>query len=155
MTKKGGRMSEVNFELRGWKALIVIPIILGLLVFQHFRLKANLDEKAREPIKQHLLSTYSGQLGHDLSKIDPEKVTTVQGQQILEKARKLQKIEITSLKAKRKGSKKFIVRAEYTLDGKLAPDGKNVRYFLVKKGLIGDWRVEYETSGISYHLTLW
>jgi len=148
-------MSELNFELKGWQALIVIPIVLGLLVFQYFRLQVNLDEKAREPIKQYLFSTYSGQLGHDLTKIDPENVTEEQSEQVLEKARNLQNIEITSLKARRKGSKKVIVRAEYLLDGKMAPDGKKVRYFLVEKRLIGDWRVEHETSGLSYHLTLW
>jgi len=126
MNPKEGKMSELNFELKGWQALIVIPIVLGLLVFQYFRLQVNLDEKAREPIKQYLFSTYSGQLGHDLTKIDPENVTEEQSEQVLEKARNLQNIEITSLKARRKGSKKVIVRAEYLLDGKMAPDGKKV-----------------------------
>ncbi len=148
-------MSELNFELKGWQAIVVIPIILALLVFQYFRLQVNLDEKAREPIKQYLYSIYSGQLGHDLSKIDSENMTEEQGEQILEKAENLQKINFVSLKAKRKGSKKVIARVEYLLDGKTAPDGKKIRYFIVEKRLIGDWRVEHESSGLSYNLTLW
>ncbi|MBI4028054.1 MAG: hypothetical protein HY360_23930 [Verrucomicrobia bacterium] len=152
-------MAEI--KIKGWKAVAVLLLLSGVGGFQYYKLQTTLDAKAAGVIKAHLESEYSGEMSQMLDQARQAK-TPLNAEAIMKAAEKLQRIKISSISA-RAGRRnvdhgnhdEVIVRVEYTIDGKPPPDGKSPRYFVMEERLLGEWRLNWETSAFNYYSKLW
>jgi hypothetical protein len=51
-------MAEVNFQLRGWHALLAIPLLLGYLGFKMWLRVLPVDEAVNNAVREELLKEY-------------------------------------------------------------------------------------------------
>jgi hypothetical protein len=146
-------MADFNFQLRGWHALLAIPIVLGFLAIQLGLRMHYVDDKMREGVRKELLNEYSGRGPADAARIVEEarEGSTVEPVQPLVQ----RDVEFTSIGAHGKmGASEILVRAEITVDGGPPPDGRAVRYFRMSQMLGGEWMVIGESDSYFYYSEL-
>ena len=124
-------------------------------MFQHLRLRLPVDDRMQGAVKLHLVSVYAGRIGQALKSLKDERLTKSKGVEIIERAKQLRSIAIVSLGVKKMGEDLYVTRTQFTISGRPPPDGKGVRYFVMKKAGLGSWRVQGEASALQYYLTLW
>ncbi len=148
-------MPEIGFKPTGWNAVLLLIAILCLAVFQHYRLRTQVDRKAADAIRSHLYSTYAGRISGMLDRAREDGLWQAEDtENIISYGEALNAIDFTSLTARKSGND-VMVKAIFTLDSTPPPDGKSVRYFVMQPSLIGTWRVKWETTAWRYRLTLW
>jgi len=133
-----------GFRLTVWKAIFLAAIA----AFSLFRLSVRsktLDPEAKRVLKAWLVAEYSRPV---LASIKASRIDA-------EKARKLMDssaVELTSISARGCG-RDSEVRVEVTVAGRTPPDGRSVRYFVMRYSLVG-WSLERESNALFYNLTL-
>ena len=147
-------MAEYNFQLRGWQALIAIPLLLGfwgLEMYLHIR---PVDDAMRDALRAELLNEYSGRGPKDVARL----VAEARAGSPVEPVQPLvqRDVEFTSIAARGKmGAPVIFVRAEITVDGGPPPDGRSVRYFRMSTKFIGGgWMVVCEGDSYGYFMQL-
>jgi hypothetical protein len=133
----------VAFKLQGPSAILALVVLAGFAAGRFWWLQATLDERAAGAIRQQLVFELYGQATatKDASRIEAS-ISQAEG------------IDITALKARRYKDG-LVVRAEFTVNGQPLPDGKGVRYFVMTNPLLGDCRVRWPASALTYYLSLW
>lgn len=147
-------MNEIQIKVTGGKAVILILILVTIAGFQYFRLQTTVEGKAKEAVQIELLAEYAGKSNVLLKEARQQDVTLERVSEVLEQVQNLQKIEITSIKG-RKSGKDVIVRVKFTIDGRSLTDGANIRYYVMKKDVMGKWQVKRRTSALWYYAALW
>jgi hypothetical protein len=147
-------MAEYNFQLRGWHAIVALPLVLafwGLQMYLHVR---PVDDAMRDALRTELLNEYSGRGLKDVARIVAEAhagspVEDVQP--VVERD-----VEFTSIAARGKmGAPVTLVRAEITVDGGPPPDGRTIRYFRMSTKFVGGgWMVVGESDSYNYFMQL-
>jgi hypothetical protein len=147
-------MAEYNFQLRGWHALVALPLVLafwGLEMYLHVR---PVDDAMRDALRAELLNEYSGRGPKDAARLVAEARagTPVEDVQPLVQ----RDVEFTSIAARGKmGAPVILVRAEITVDGGPPPDGRPVRYFRMSTKFVGGgWMVVGEGDSYNYFMQL-
>ena len=143
-------MSDTRIKLTGGKAALVIAVLIVVAGIQFVRLQTTLDEKAKDAIRFQIYLNYAGESSELIEQAKKEELSAESVEKLLKHVKILDTIAITALKA-RKSGKDVVVRAEFTIDGKL----QKTRYFLMKPSFIGQWTVKRETSALSYYATFW
>jgi hypothetical protein len=65
-------MAEYNLQLRGWQALIAIPLLLGFWGIQTYLRVRSVDDAMRDAVRAELLSEYSGRGPKDVARLVTE-----------------------------------------------------------------------------------
>jgi hypothetical protein len=147
-------MAEYNFQLRGWHALVALPLVLAFWALQMYLHVRPVDDAMRDALRAELLNEYSGRGLKDVARIVAEAhagspVEDVQP--VVERD-----VEFTSIAARGKmGAPATLVRAEITVDGGPPPDGRPVRYFRMSTKFVGGgWMVVGESDSYNYFMQL-
>jgi hypothetical protein len=145
-------MAEYNFVLRGWKAVAVLALIVGISGFRFISRFQAVDDAGRDVLTAWLLKDYNGQGQRDLMKRVQDYKARLPMQPITEI--KPMNIEFASLSAH--GLRDAMVaKAQITVEGGTPPDGRSVRYFYLTRNVDGAWTVFTETDEYCYYRALW
>jgi len=146
-------MAKYNFQLRGWQALVAIPVLLGFWGIQMYLRVCSVDDAMRDAVRAELLNEYSGRGPKDVARLVAEARagSTVEPVQPLVQ----RDVEFSSIAARGKiGAPVTLVRAEVTVDGGPPPDGRSVRYFRMSTKFTGGWMVIGESDSYGYLMQL-
>ena len=147
-------MSDMQINVKGWKAIPVILVVLAIVGYKFYAMKSTLDTDATKVIKFWLLAEYAGEALDNPKYKNFEALPRAEADRAAEELLKLQRIDIKSIGARGKGDD-IVVRVEIAVDGKTPPDGKSIRYFRMTHSTITGWRMKWDASWISYYLKLW
>ena len=112
--------------------------------------RSTLESGAVELIRLELRGEYSAR---ELAGVDVSKLSEAEMEAAAEELLALNSIALTSVSA-RGGGDDVIVKVEIQVAGGDPPDGKRVRYFGMSHGAVTGWRVERETTALSYYFKL-
>lgn len=147
-------MNDMQVNVKGWKAIPVILVVLAIVGYKYYAMRSTLDTGATQVIKFWLLSEYSRKALDNPKLKNFDAMPSAEADRAAEELLKLQKIDIKSIGARGKDDD-IVVRVEVEVDGKVPPDGKSVRYFRMTHSTITGWRMKWDASWISYYLKLW
>ncbi len=147
-------MAEYNFQLRGWHALVAIPLVLGFWIVEMYLRIRPVDDAMQDAVRVELLNEYSGRGPKDVARI----VAEARAGSPVEEVQPLvqRNVEFKSIAARGDMSGRVtIVRAEVTVDGGPPPDGRPVRYFRVSTKFVGGgWMVLGQSDSYAYFMKL-
>ena len=144
-------MPEYNITLKGWKAVVVIVLVLaayGIRIYSHVQ---TVDDAGRDVLTAWLLLDYQGQGPRDIIKRVQDFKAGLPVQPMTEV--KPMNIAFTSISAHGLSSG-MVVKVEITVDGATPPDGQPTRYFYMTHSPDGGWKVLAETDTYRYYRTL-
>ncbi|HHE65655.1 MAG TPA: hypothetical protein ENL09_06495 [Bacteroidetes bacterium] len=146
-------MQQILGRFKHWKPILFLIIIIVWGIYHYTATERPLGDDARQLVRAWISSEYlskamSGQEKSIKEMSDGE--LEEYGRTLLQ----LQNVEITSLKARGRGGD-VIARAKFLVNGGTPPDSKSVRYFKMKYSPVTGWRMERETSAISYYRKIW
>lgn len=147
-------MNDVKINIKGWKVIPVIVVLLVIVGYKYYAMKETLDTDATQVIKTWILAEYVGKGIDNLKLQNLDAMSSEQAEQAAEQLLKLNRIDIKSIKARGKGDD-IVVRVEITVDGKTPPDGKRIRYFRMRHSMITGWTMKRGATSLSYYLKLW
>jgi hypothetical protein len=142
-------MPEYNFQLRGWHALLAIPVLALYLLVTMMAHVRSVDDAMRDAVRQHLLNEYSGRGPKDVARILAE---AHDGAPVESLPPEVQRdVEFPSFAAHGKMDGRVVyVRVTITVDGAAPPDGRSIRYLTLSSRL-GGWNVTSESSAYIYY----
>ncbi len=140
----------MKIELKGWSAVLAIVVITVAVVGKSMLERSTLESGAAELIRLQLRGEYSAR---ELAGVDVSKLSEAEMEAAAEELLALNSIALTSVSA-RGGGDDVIVKVEIQVAGGDPPDGKRVRYFRMSHGAVTGWRVERETTALSYYFKL-
>jgi hypothetical protein len=147
-------MAEYNFQLRGWQALVAIPLVVGFWGIQMYLRVRSVDDAMRDAVRTELLNEYSGRGPRDVARM----VSEARAGSPVEPVQPLiqRDVEFKSIAARGKiGAPVTLVRAEVMVDGGPPPDGRSIRYFRVTTRFVGGgWMVVGESDSYAYLMQL-
>jgi hypothetical protein len=145
-------VSDIKFQLSGWKAIAVIGIVVAVAGYRFMAVRTTLETGGADELKMWVLADYVRQglpaLEQALEGGDMQAAET-QAQQLIASER----IQFTEMKA-RGTPDDLVVRVKIRVDGGRPPDGREVRYFRMSHSTITGWRMERETSALGYYLKI-
>ena len=148
--KRSGR-DGYHIAIKGRAAILLLLGIAGAVVMNALVYRTTLPVGGREAIERGLALQYGIRRAAGLV---PDTMSVEAGEALAADLRRLDNVEIVSLRAKGWTFDR-IVRVEVAVDGGPPPDGKPVRYLLLDCGPVVDCTVLDEVSWISYALGLW
>jgi hypothetical protein len=140
----------MNIELKGWKAIAALAVIIVVLVATFRAERSSLETEAADELKLWVRSEYLAQGMHG---IDPGQMSEEELQAKGEELLSLNEVQFTSISARGRGDD-IVVKVEIRVSGGEPPDGKPVRYFRMSHSTVTGWRVRHETTALSYYLKL-
>jgi hypothetical protein len=147
-------MAEYNFQLKGWHALLAIPLLLGFAGIKMWMHVRTVDDALRDAVRAQLLNDYSGRGRSDVARILAEARAGSPTEELPPLVQR--DVEFTSIAARGVfAGQREIVKVEITVDGGPPPDGRALRYLRVSRGLEGAWIVDGEADSYSYFMELW
>jgi hypothetical protein len=147
-------LAEYNFQLKGWHALLAIPLLLGFAGIKMWMHVRTVDDALREAVRSQLMNDYSGRGRKDVARIVAEARAGAPVEALPPLIQR--EVEFTSIAARGVfGGQRALVRVEITVDGGAPPDGRAVRYLRVSSGLDGVWIVDGDSDSYSYFMELW
>jgi hypothetical protein len=147
-------VATYNFNLRGWKALAALGLVLaffGIRIWWRFQ---TVDENGRAALTEYLLKEYQGRGQRDVM----ERLEAYKAGQPVQPLPELKpmNIEFPSISALGTGKytyRRMVVKVSITVDGGPPPQGNSTRYFYLNHS--GDsWTVSGEASSFSYYASL-
>jgi hypothetical protein len=147
-------MTNPQINIKGWKAIPVILVVLAIVGYKYYAMRSTLDTDATQVIKFWLLSEYAGKTLDNPKYKNFEALSPAEADQAAEEILRLNRIEIKSIGARGKGDD-IVVRVEIEVDGKAPPDGKSIRYFHMRHSTITGWTMKWDAHWFSYYLELW
>ena len=145
-------MAETRIELRGWQAIAVLLVILGVSGYRVSTRFQSVPEQGREAVRQWLVKDYEGLGPRALAKrvadyragLAPAPVSVPASEP---------RVEFVSLAA-HGWRDAMVVRSEVTLDGGPPPDGRSVRYLYLTTKVGGGWMILSESDSYRYYTAL-
>jgi hypothetical protein len=137
-------MAEYNVQLRGWQALVAIPVLLGFWGVEMYLHVQSVDDAMRDAVRAELLNEYSGRGPKDVARL----VAEARAGSPVEPVQPLvqRDVEFPSIAARGK------------VDGSVTlvppPDSRPVRYFRMASKLGGGWMVVGESDSYGYLMQL-
>ena len=150
-SKRRDTQEIMSFEFKRWMAIPGILIVILFLGYRAMSARSALSGSQGELLKNHLQGEYISLALPDL-KAAQASGDDAELSRLAETALKTNAIEFTSVGVKG-GSEEVVAKVTISVSGMTPPDGKPVRYFLLRHRA-GTWRVEYEVSSFSYYTKL-
>lgn len=147
-------MTNPQINVKGWKAIPVILVVLAIVGYKYYAMRSTLDTEATQVVKFWLLSEYAGKVLDNPKFQNLDAMSSAEADLAAEELLRLNRIDIKSIGARGKGDN-IVVRVEIEVDGKAPPDGKSIRYFHMRHSTITGWTMKWDASWPSYYLKLW
>ncbi len=146
-----GDCEVASFQVKGWMVIPVAILLLAFLAYRTTSAKAAFSGPQGTALKNHLQGEYVGHavpaLETALNADDRASVARFAAQ-----ALQTTRIEFTDIGVKGTGEE-LVAKVTIAVDGGTPPDGKAVRYFLLRHRFDG-WYVERETGAFQYYIKL-
>jgi hypothetical protein len=140
-------MEQTRFELKGWPAIIVVVLILGVSGYRLYSRFPTVNDDGREALRGWLVKEYTGRGPRALAQRVADYQAGLPDRPVAAPAEE-PKVEFVSLSAHGSPSD-MIARVEVSVDGGPPPDGRPVRYLFLTAVPERGWIVFAETD--SYH----
>lgn len=145
----------MEFQLKGWPAVIVVVLAVGVVIGYRIHLHSNpeISAELEKKLEFDLMTELAGGISADAEAIDAalQRGDTRRAEQIGQDMLK-RKVEIDDFDM-RGGGDDIIVRAEYTLFGPGEPEPR-VGYYRYSYSSLTGWQYQYETSVWSWRMKL-
>jgi hypothetical protein len=145
-------MAETRIELTGWKAIVVLAIVLvfsGYRIFSRFQ---TVTDDGQQELRAWLVKDYTGRGPKDLARRVADYRAGLPDKPVDLPAIE-PRVEFTSVSAH--GSRDtMIVRCEISVDGGGPPDGQSLRYLFLTTRPGGGWMVLSESDSYTYYMAL-
>ena len=142
-------MSTTTFKLKGWHALVALPLVLGYLGYRYYSMQTTVDQAVEDYLRLQLQGEYTGvQLPRLKDAIESRNLAAVRAQ--VEQVKGMSDIEFRSVEARRGRKDQVYVKVEIEVDGQPPPDGKPVRYYIFTYSMVTGWRYVRESSGSGF-----
>jgi hypothetical protein len=143
-------MTKPEIRITGWKAVVVLLIILAFAAYRFQAARATLPTDGADELKLWLSSEYISEglpaLEQAIAANDSASVNDMTNE-ILSRDR------VTFRKIDARGAfEDIVVRVDIQVDGGAPPVGSPVRYFRMRYSTITGWMMDYETTAIAYYL---
>jgi hypothetical protein len=139
-----GRAGGVT--LTGWPAVVAIILAVGIYGLAFVASRKALDDEALAPIRLQLQGEYASALLPAVNPAAPDS-------EAVARLTELDQLELVSVSARGSGED-VVVRVEPRINGRVPPDGKEVRYYRMSYSTLTGWRMRYETTAFSYYTRL-
>lgn len=134
-------------EFKGWKAALVVGLLLALAGFRYHTRAVTLDAAARDAVRSWVAGEY-----HRVPLVPRGLEPPLDSAAATELLRQ-SGVEIRSMAA-RGWSDNAVVRLELSTHGGPPPDGRPVRYFRLLHLPSSGWRVVGESTALRYYTRL-
>ena len=148
-------MSELKIQLKGWQAIVVVVVLIGVVAVRFMTLDDMRDEKdLMKHIDTLLMDEYSP---HVAGKLRAAYDTGDKGK--IEKSVKSvtsTRVNIVSVQASYpifdfSTPKEVVIKVVFSLDDATETGEKRTIYYLFRHGAFG-WQYQYITTSLSYYL---
>jgi hypothetical protein len=135
-------------ELKGWKALAVLGLLLVVAAFRYHSRAVTLQTEGRDAVRSWVVA------GYVRSALVPQGLAPELDSAAATELLRQSGVEIRSMTA-RGWSDNVVVRVELSVNGGPPADGRPVRYFRLLHLAYSGWRVVGESSALRYYTRLW
>lgn len=130
--------------------LVIVSMLAAAVFYGINRPQHGIVERFKQPVLIYLQSEQTRRImatfaPDGVSKLDREEL-----QKLSVASAAAQRITINSLNV-RGTFREAVAQVSYRVDGKIPPDGREVRYLLLRQSVFGDWQVERGTTVMSYY----
>ena len=140
----------MNIRVTGWKAIAIIGVIGAFAGYRYVGARTSLDSAGADELRFWLAAEYQCEglpaLEQAVAGGDAQ-AAEAQAQEIIARSR----IEFPLMDA-RGTPDDLVVRVKVLVDGHEPPDGRSVRYFRMRYSTVMGWRMQRETTALSYYL---
>ncbi|MEI8291118.1 MAG: hypothetical protein WCH99_16755 [Verrucomicrobiota bacterium] len=134
-----------------WKALLVIISAIAAAAFYGINWPQDgLAEQFRPPVMRYLQAEQARRVTVTFAPNGVEKLSREELKKLAGASATGQNITINSLKV-RGTLLQAVAQVVFRVDGKTPPDGREVRYLLLRQSGFGDWQVDRGTTVKSYY----
>ena len=138
----------------GWKLLAAISSALAATAFYGINWPQDgLAERFQQPVLIYLQAEQSRRITAEFAPNGVSKLTHKELQKLATASAAAQRITIHSLTV-RGTFREAVAQVSYRVDGQTPPDGRAVRYLLLRQSGLGDWHVDRGTTVKSYYFAL-
>lgn len=145
-------MSEVKIRVTGWKAILVLVIAAAFVGYRYYAVQTTLETGGADELRFWLAAEYMAQ-GLPALEEAVERGDAVAAEEQAREIVARDRIEFTEMSA-RGAPDDLAVRVRIRVDGRVPPDGRQVRYFRMRHSTVTGWRMRRETTKLGYYLTL-
>lgn len=143
-------MTKPEIKITGWKAVVVLLIIVAFAAYRFQAARATLPTDGSDELKLWLTSEY---ISEGLPALE-QAIEANDSAAVSEAANEvLSRDRVTFRKIAARGLlDDIVVRVEIQVDGGAPPVGDRVRYFRMHFSTITGWIMDYETTVVAYYL---
>jgi len=145
-------MTDRTIRLTGWKALAALVILAGFVGYRYYAMRTTLATEAADELRMWLAAEYQAAGLPEL-----ERALAAGDRAAAERsaAEIIARDRIAFVDVRARGEPDdLVVRAEIAVDGRPPPVGGAVRYFRMRYSTVTGWRLERETTALSYLLRI-
>ena len=148
-------MSELKIQLKGWQAIVVAVVLIGIVAVRFMSLNdMGNDKDLMKRVDTLLMDEYSPYVAEKLRAAydkDPKGKTDKSVESVLST-----KVNIVSVQASYpifdfSIPKDVVIKVVFSLDEDTETGEKRTIYYLFRKGVLG-WQYQYITTSLSYYL---
>ena len=144
-------MAAFRMTLTGWKALLAIVSAIGAAALYGINWpQDSLAERFRPPVLRYLQAEQARRVTETYAPNGVNKLSREELQKLAAASATGQNITINSLKV-RGTLLQAVAQVDFRVDGKTPPDGREVRYLMLRQSGFGDWHVDRGTTVKSYY----
>ena len=140
-----------SLPFKSWKLLIAIGSAVAAALFYGVnRPQDGLAEQFKQPVLRYLQAEQARRVTETFAPKGADKLSREELQKLADASNAARNITINSLNV-RGTLLQAVARVDFRVDGKTPPDGREVRYLLLRQSGLGDWQVDRGTTGKSYY----
>lgn len=129
---------------------MIVALVLGWAATRFLTQQTRMETDARETIRNWIFTEYAHQI--IMPALKDAGQSEKSADDLLSRMERLEDIRIQECRARLTPEGEYIVRVKFSMNGYPPPDGRNVRYFVIRKFLNGKWFVDYETRGWQFYI---
>ena len=140
----------MNIRVTGWKAIAILGVIGAFAGYRYIAARTSLDSAGADELRFWLAAEYQRAGLPALEQAVAGGDAAAAEAQALEMIAR-SRIEFPSMDA-RGTPDDLVVRVRVVVDGGEPPDGRSTRYFRMRYSTVTGWRMQRETTALSYYL---
>ncbi|MBI5775380.1 MAG: hypothetical protein HZA89_16795 [Verrucomicrobia bacterium] len=147
-------MSSLRLNLKSWNVAACGVAVLGGAAYFGLRVPNNqTTAEFTRPITAYLVAEHTRRA---MATFAPAGVSKLNREGLVElhaATKTAQSVLVQSVEVNGTGLR-VVARVRYQVDGKVPPDGREIRYLRLSSALVGGWMVDRETTALSFLLAL-
>ncbi|MFA6547022.1 MAG: hypothetical protein WCS99_21575 [Limisphaerales bacterium] len=140
-----------KLPIKGWKALLtLVSAVAATLLYGINWPQDGLAERFKQPVLRYLQAEQERRITAAFAPNGADKLSREELQKLAAASEAARNITIHSITV-RGTLMQAVAEVDFRVDGKTPPDGREVRYLLLRQSGFGDWHVDRGTTVKSYY----